>query len=140
MPHFLMPVTLLAVVACFCLLLLRSSKFEFDYALRRKKVERMITVVMEPRCRDTNTWYGVVGGKLGGRIYFDMASDDSFNDGLARLVEEVRKKVQLAREVTNRLSSSGARVSAGGAAAARMSRTRVDVDASRWKPVDPMEA
>ena len=44
-----------------------SSKFEFDYASRRKGVEKMIVVVMEPCCLDTKSWQGVAGGKLGVR-------------------------------------------------------------------------
>ena len=46
-----------------------------DYALLRKGVGRMIPVVMEPRCRNTRTWVGTVGGKLGGILYIDYADD-----------------------------------------------------------------
>ena len=52
-----------------------NCKFEFDYALNYKGVEKMIVVVMEKGCRDTKKWRGTVGGKLGGTLYIDMSED-----------------------------------------------------------------
>ena len=49
---------------------------EFNYALRRKKPECMIAVVMEPTLRQTCDWFGPVGMALGGNLYIDF-SDDS---------------------------------------------------------------
>ena len=33
---------------------------QFDYALRKKGVDKMIVLVMEPSCRSTQDWDGVV--------------------------------------------------------------------------------
>lgn len=71
-----------------------NCKFEFDLSLRRKGVARMVTVVMEPSCRDTKTWVGAVGGKLGGNLYIDLAADDVFDVGCKRLATEVNKIIK----------------------------------------------
>eukprot|EP00966_Prymnesium_polylepis_P044520 1032005-Prymnesium_polylepis.1 len=65
-----------------------NCKFEFDYALRRKGVERMIPVVMEASCLDTSNWRGAVGGKLGGHLYVNLSDDNDFEAGVAHLVRE----------------------------------------------------
>ena len=68
-----------------------NCKFEFDYACRRKGVERMIPVVMEQGCRNSSEWTGTVGGKLGGLLYFDLSSDgDDFDKVVKRLADEIR--------------------------------------------------
>ena len=68
-----------------------NCKFEFDYACRRKGVERMIPVVMEEGCRNAGEWTGTVGGKLGGLLYFDLSSDgDDFDKVVKRLADEIR--------------------------------------------------
>ena len=67
-----------------------NCKFEFDYALRRKGVRKMIAVVMEPGCLNTATWDGPVGGKLGGTLYVCLASDEAFDEGMRRLIKEIR--------------------------------------------------
>ena len=54
-----------------------NCKFEFDYACRRKGVSTMIPVVMERGCRNPGGWAGTVGGKLGGKLYVDLSSDDA---------------------------------------------------------------
>ncbi|KAL1503635.1 hypothetical protein AB1Y20_012109 [Prymnesium parvum] len=66
-----------------------NCKFEFDYALRRKGVERMIPVVMERCCLDTSSWRGAVGGKLGGTLYVNLTSDEGLETGVDHLVREV---------------------------------------------------
>jgi len=69
-----------------------NCKFEFDYACRRKGVARMVTAVMEAGCRNPSAWEGTVGGKLGGKLYIDLSSDDddAFAAAVERLVGEVR--------------------------------------------------
>lgn len=69
-----------------------NCKFEFDYACRRKGVAKMISVVMERGCRNPSGWAGTVGGKLGGKLYIDLSSDDAaaFDAGVRLLVGEVR--------------------------------------------------
>ena len=58
------------------------SKFEFEYALLRRGVRRMVPVVMEPRCLDTTKWTGVVGGKLGSKLYCNLSAgaEDAISD------------------------------------------------------------
>ena len=68
-----------------------NCKFEFDYACRRKGVDRMIPVVMEEGCRNASEWAGTVGGKLGGLLYFDLTSDGvAFDETVKRLADEIR--------------------------------------------------
>jgi len=51
----------------------------------------MIAVVMEPSLRDPRQWEGVVGGKLGGKLYVDLADDGAqFERGIERLLAEMR--------------------------------------------------
>ena len=52
----------------------------------------MIPVVMERGCRNPGGWAGTVGGKLGGKLYVDLSSDDApaFAKGVTHLVSEIR--------------------------------------------------
>ena len=36
----------------------------------------MVPIVMETRCMNTSTWPGVVGGKLGAKLYCNLTSDE----------------------------------------------------------------
>ncbi|KAJ1480434.1 hypothetical protein T484DRAFT_2803114 [Baffinella frigidus] len=70
-----------------------NCKFEFDMALRRKGVEKIIVMVLEPSCRNQNSWKHTVGGKLGGLLYIDMSSNEDsleFEEGVQRLVKTIR--------------------------------------------------
>ena len=69
-----------------------NCKLEFDYASLRKGVERMVAVVMEPDVRDTKTWRGVVGAKLGTSLYVDM-SGDSLESAVQTLAREIRSRI-----------------------------------------------
>ena len=71
-----------------------TRQFEFDSALFSKHlgVEKMISVVMEPRCCSTVEWPdGTVKGKLAGKLYINLTDDDDakFNEGVSRLVDEI---------------------------------------------------
>jgi len=69
-----------------------NCKYEFDYALLRKGVDRLIPVVMEPRCRSTSEWKGAVGGKLGPKLYIDLSDDGpAFEAGIDRLIDDIVK-------------------------------------------------
>ena len=74
-----------------------ACKNEFDYAIRRFGAAKVIPVVMEAECKDTSTWTGAVGFKLGGHIHFDMSSDDA--------PEDVRKLGQLSTFIKRRLDT-----------------------------------
>ena len=72
-----------------------NCKFEFDYALRRKGVKKMIACVMEKECRNPNDWEGVVGGKLGGLLYIDLSDDATFLDKVRdELAVEMRTVIE----------------------------------------------
>eukprot|EP01031_Cornospumella_fuschlensis_P028943 gene28943-34932_t len=55
-----------------------NCQLEFNYASRRKTARKMVPVVMEERMRNTADWIGEVGMVLGGSLYVDLSSDDSF--------------------------------------------------------------
>ena len=50
----------------------------------------MLAVVMEPACKDTKTWQGVVGGKLGSRLYCDASEDgDRLDASVEQIIEQL---------------------------------------------------
>ena len=52
----------------------------------------MIVCVMEPGCRNPNSWAGGVGAKMGGLLYVDMSDDVRLlGSGLEHLIEELRR-------------------------------------------------
>eukprot|EP00966_Prymnesium_polylepis_P055446 1282248-Prymnesium_polylepis.1 len=77
---------------------------EFDYSLLRKGVKKMMAVVMEPTMRDTKTWTGVVGAKLGTSLYVDL-SDNHTTASFATTAQQ-----QLANEIKARSTSTRASV------------------------------
>mmetsp|Transcript_34794 Transcript_34794/g.96078 ORF Transcript_34794/g.96078 Transcript_34794/m.96078 type:complete len:102 (-) Transcript_34794:344-649(-) len=53
----------------------------------------MIAVVMDPACKDTSQWQGVVGLRLGSSLYVDLSMDENapeFDANLQQLVGELR--------------------------------------------------
>ena len=67
---------------------------EFSYSLNRRGVQKMIAVVMEPSCLNTAQWHGVVGLRLGQKLYVDLSRDgDAFDRGLEHLEREIRSLV-----------------------------------------------
>jgi hypothetical protein len=81
-----------------------NCKFEFDTTLLNSSlgVDRMIAVVMEPRCRDPRSWpNGTVKGKLAPKLYVDLADDGvAFDEGVQRLITEVRQMMQMPKVVS----------------------------------------
>lgn len=70
-----------------------NCRYEFNYACNRKGVASMLAVVMEPECRDTNTWQGTVGGKLGSNLYVDAAGAGApLSDAVQRIATELRAR------------------------------------------------
>ena len=65
-----------------------NAKFEFDLALLKKGVQRMVPIVMDPEVKDTKNWTGVVAGKFGTRLYIDCSEDD-----LSKGIDEVSDKI-----------------------------------------------
>jgi len=77
-----------------------NCKYEFDYALMRKGVERLITVVMEPSARNPREWRGPVGGKLGTRLFVDLSDDEprKFAEGVQHLIAEMGRVTGVQRD------------------------------------------
>ena len=57
----------------------------------------MIPVVVDPSCRDTSTWQGIVGGKLGGHLYIDLTSDHDLGTAVRRLHEQITSRSEKQR-------------------------------------------
>ena len=57
-----------------------NCKKEFQYASRRRGGQRMVPVVMEEQCRNTNDWKGAVAMTLGGHLYTDFSSPSVWSD------------------------------------------------------------
>ena len=76
-----------------------NCKFEFDYADRRKGNSAMYPVVMEPRCRDPRSWTGIVGGKLGGKLYADFTDDELLERAVDAIAKYIDLELQRQREV-----------------------------------------
>jgi hypothetical protein len=68
-----------------------NCKMELDYALSRKGVENIVTVVMEPEMRDTSLWTSTLGGKLGGKLFIDASMSDPA--GLAEAADQLRRQI-----------------------------------------------
>jgi hypothetical protein len=66
-------------------------KFEFDAALQRKGVGRIVVVVMEERARRPHLWGALVSGTLGNKLYVDLSNEDdeSFARGVQELVDAI---------------------------------------------------
>ena len=69
-----------------------NCKFEFDHALRRKGVAALYPVVMEPSMCDTGKWIGIVGGKLGGKLYADFSEDNKLESAVAAIDKYMTKE------------------------------------------------
>ena len=82
--------------------------FEFDHAAQTKGRDKMIAVVMEPRCKDTKNWFGLVGAELRGSLFVDFTSDDMFDHAASDLANKIRSIVK--KPLQERLDST--RVSA----------------------------
>ena len=62
---------------------------EFAYSANRRGAERLVAVVMEPRCLDTTDWHGTVGLRLGSHLYVDLTRDDGMEAKVEELAQEI---------------------------------------------------
>jgi hypothetical protein len=91
---------------------LDNCRFEFNHIANTKVPSRIISVVMEPRCRDQKCWFGIVQSMLQSQLYIDFSSDDAGRAEAvaAEIVRMVRRQIPFT--VTERLSSISAAPSA----------------------------
>ena len=85
-----------------------ACKAEFEYALRRHGAKRMLAVVMDPECRDTSTWTGAVGFRLGSQIYHDLSGDAAEEERVGALVAAIGSRIQLPLGYEDRRSEPNA--------------------------------
>ena len=84
-----------------------NCRAEFNYALNRRGVERMLAVVMEPSCCDTKRWRGPVGLRCGMKLFVDASAENAaFENAMQLLITEIRRT--LATSAPGAASSSGA--------------------------------
>ena len=62
---------------------------EFAYSVNRRGAERLVAVVMEPRCLDTADWHGTVGLRLGSHLYVDLTRDEGMEAKVKELAQEI---------------------------------------------------
>ena len=58
--------------------------FEFTYG-GLQRPNKMVAVVMEPEMLDTRKWKGVVGARLGAKLFVDFSSDDKLESSVVEL-------------------------------------------------------
>jgi hypothetical protein len=69
-----------------------NCKFEFMYALRRKQVNRLLPVVMEPTMLNQASWFGQAGGPLCMQLYHACVVDgDELKQAIDRLADMIKK-------------------------------------------------
>ena len=79
---------------------LDNCLFEFSHIAQTKDRSKIIPVVMEPRCRNTNDWIGKVRSVLGGQLYVDYCLDEN----VAGVAEDIIRKMR--QVLTEGLSAS----------------------------------
>lgn len=71
-----------------------NCKKEFDYALRKKTIKKIVPVVMDECMRETSTWGMLVGYYLGGHIYIDISAELENKTYLSERMEVLVKELQ----------------------------------------------
>jgi hypothetical protein len=71
-----------------------NCKLEFGYSVRRKGVDKMIPVVLDPSMRNTREWTGKLGFNLGGLLYVDCSSDEKLEESVDSLCREIKKRTR----------------------------------------------
>jgi len=81
-----------------------NCKREFGYSVRKKTTNRIVTVVMEERMRNSSDWTGAVGMELGGQLYHDLSGEGERVDEttVEHIAEEIIRLRDRERETSRR--------------------------------------
>ena len=71
-----------------------NCKKEFDYALRKKTIKKIVPVVMDECMRETSTRGMLVGYYLGGHVYIDISGELENKTYLSERMEVLVKELQ----------------------------------------------
>eukprot|EP01031_Cornospumella_fuschlensis_P024391 gene24391-29487_t len=85
---------------------LDNCLFEFSHLSTSKAKSRIFPVVMEPRCRDTASWFGKVKFVLGNQLYTDYSNDDNIEEVVDDLANKMRQVFTDGLTVSERLAFS----------------------------------
>eukprot|EP01031_Cornospumella_fuschlensis_P023522 gene23522-28528_t len=85
---------------------LDNCLFEFSHLSTSKAKSKIFPVVMEPRCRDTASWFGKVKFVLGNQLYTDYSNDDRIEEVADDLASKMRQVLTNGRTVSERLAFS----------------------------------
>eukprot|EP01031_Cornospumella_fuschlensis_P025379 gene25379-30646_t len=85
---------------------LDNCLFEFSHLATSKAKSKIFPVVMEPRCRDTASWFGKVKFVLGSQLYTDYSTDDNVEEVADDLASKMRQVLTDGRTVSERLAFS----------------------------------
>ena len=82
-----------------------NCKSEFDYALRRRGVAKVVPIVMESGCKNPDEWQGAVGFRLGSQLYLDLSEGDPLpsEETLDLLAQHIRKRLDVTLEKQNKV-------------------------------------
>eukprot|EP01031_Cornospumella_fuschlensis_P030550 gene30550-36921_t len=83
---------------------LDNCLFEFSHLSTSKARSKLFPVVMEPRCRDTASWFGKVKFVLGNQLYTDYCSDDNVEAVANDLANKMRQVLTEGKTVNERLN------------------------------------
>jgi hypothetical protein len=124
-----------------------NCRFEFNHIAGSKPPSRIITVVMEPRCRNQKEWYGMIKSTLHSQLYIDWTSDDEgrAESAAAEVMKMFRLQVPLAvsERMAALLPSGHASVSTDGNSIHRVAQDAVAVSndvAPRVSMISPLKA
>ena len=95
-----------------------NCRYEFIVAENFKAPSRMIPVVMEPRCRSPDAWFGKAGFMLKGLLYVDFSDDSKLESAAEDIYQKIRSTIAMTVEERYRtFIASSSSVGAGASAA-----------------------
>ena len=77
---------------------------EYDYSVRRKGIQNLIPIVMEPNCKDLRNWHGSLGATLANQLYIDYSEDDMLDnvvDNILTLLNKAKAEQKVVLELEN---------------------------------------